>query len=169
MRSLLISPHADDESLFCAFTILRERPHVLVLFGESDQRAMESQRAMEILGASDFVARAETIPNEPAVAATLYSWNRTGIYDRVYAPAIEENGHPHHNFVGRIADEVFGDKVIHYMTYTRAGKSTGTPVPFEPEWPALKLRALAEYKSQLRQANQVEHFIGRSLYEYYQQ
>ena len=45
-------------------------------------------------------------------------------------------------------------------------KSTGKPVVFDPEWPVLKLRALACYESQIALQECAQHFLSEQ-YEYY--
>lgn len=72
-------------------------------------------------------------------------------YDHCIAPRYETGGHPHHNLVADLALDEFGiENVTWYMTYRRGHtRSRGTPVPYEPEWPALKMRAMACYTSQI--------------------
>ena len=82
--------------------------------------------------------------------------NVNGVPDIVIAPSYEEGGHEQHNAVAQAATSVFGGDVIHYLTYTREGGRSrdGYLVkPDDPEWIALKLRALACYRSQLRIEN----------------
>jgi hypothetical protein len=85
----------------------------------------------------------------------------------VYAPAVEELGHPHHNMIGEIAGQVFKN-VTYYMTYTRNGKSvSGNMVrPEFYEWPLKKLQALSCYESQITRPDQWDHWL-REQYEYY--
>lgn len=178
---LFLSPHCDDEILFGAFTILRERPIVAIVFDSFIQpmrgyqrcewktRRAESLAAASVLGLPEENVRfvgcsdAERMPTIEQL--------RSGIEDfsditEVYAPAIEEGGHLHHNFVGKMADELFPN-VTHYMTYTNRGKSTGTLVPFEPRQAGLKLRALSCFESQIALKDNVDHFL-RDQREYYQ-
>lgn len=70
----------------------------------------------------------------------------------MFAPAVEENGHVEHNTVGVAASLLWPQsKVRYYLTYTRThGRSTlGDEVFYETEWISRKLRALAEYGSQI--------------------
>jgi hypothetical protein len=70
----------------------------------------------------------------------------------VFAPAIEPEGHDHHNAVGLLAQDVFGDRVTHYLTYGPRGKRSSYGVPVPPPTAheiALKLRALSMYESQI--------------------
>jgi LmbE family N-acetylglucosaminyl deacetylase len=175
---LFLSPHNDDETLFGAFTILRERPMVVVCLDSyvqvnrgsqncnADARRLETIAAMKILN-----------PDRPPVFLgfrddSIYSLEledalkQFGQPEMVYAPAIETGGHEQHNLIGALARRVFKNGQ-HYMTYTKAGKSTGRPVPYEPEWPLLKLRALACYQSQITHPANAEHFL-RDQFEYTQ-
>lgn len=88
----------------------------------------------------------------------------------IYAPAIEENGHAHHNLVAQVVIDLFARVVpiTHYLTYTPAGKSTSRErVPVGPGMAAKKLQALACYTSQLDLDSTAPHFL-REQYEYYQ-
>ncbi len=163
---LFLSPHHDDAVLFGAFTLLGARPKVLTILGSQRQpeRFDEDAAACEILGVKlEATGVVEELPNWDVVTGILRSYRGVEV---CYAPAFETDGHEHHNIVAGLADQVFPN-VVHYMTYTRAGKSTGRPVPYDPAWVALKLRAIACYESQIRQRNQVEHFL-REQQEYYQ-
>ncbi len=71
--------------------------------------------------------------------------------ETVFAPLPEEGGHEQHNHVGRLAKEVFGSRVIFYLTYTRdRGRSSwGDLVVPKPWMIPLKLRALSCYYTQI--------------------
>jgi len=188
MSNLLISPHCDDESLFCAFTLCREAAdiQVVVVFdghiqaarGEAvtwPERRAETERALWelgvkkdpiFLGYSDNAVSLLAIDNHMGHLSTTL---KPG--DTVYFPWQEPGGHEQHNLIGSICESNFGrwEGVLmkHYLTYTRHGKSTGgKEVIPEPDWIILKLRALACYKSQITVANCREHFM-RGLHEYY--
>jgi len=168
---LFISPHNDDETLFGAFTLLRERPLVAVVFDSFVQerrgygitaaaRRAETRAACEVLGVScGFLGLRDDSPDWRAVRWALAEYKRSGVTE-VWAPAVERDGHLQHNEVGAIAGELF-PRVTYYLTYTRTGgKSTaGRLVPFENAWIGIKLRALAEYRSQIGHASTAEHFI----------
>jgi LmbE family N-acetylglucosaminyl deacetylase len=158
---LFISPHNDDESLFGAFTLLREKPVVLIVTdswiqfnrGEevtADQRWQETQEAMKILGCP--VIRGgirDDVIDEWMVRNLLEKF--VG-FDEVYAPMVIVNGNPHHNLVGKVAMEVFGDKLKRYVTYAKhslymAGEEEVKPTPEEIE---LKNKAFECYPSQLK-------------------
>lgn len=155
MTAIFLSPHHDDETLFGAFTLLRERPLVVVVYDGGREREAETDAAMEILGCEVEHWRIPT--DEPGLMAATLSRRAAGT---VYAPRRMGGGQPEHNEVSRQAQLAHGDRVIHYLTYTDAGKSTnGTPVPYEPEWVPLKLRALACYPSQSGHPSHAPHFI----------
>lgn len=90
--------------------------------------------------------------------------------DRICAaPAYERGGHEQHNIVAAAFTMITHEL---YLTYTRepCQKSTsGREVTIlDPSWIGKKLRALACFESQfLPGAGCQEHFIGRSLREYY--
>lgn len=175
---LFVSPHNDDETIFGAFTILRERPLVVVVFDSfiqpargipgttAAERRAETAAACQILGVEcQFIGyRDDQPPHADAIRGRLELF---GVAE-VWAPCTEMDGHEHHNLVARACLGLPGAKDF-YLTYTKRGKSTnGRKVPYEPHWIGLKLRALAEYKSQFQPATGcAPHFIGRSLEEYY--
>jgi hypothetical protein len=73
----------------------------------------------------------------------------------VWAPMQEEKGHEQHNLVAWAAEVVFGGRVRSYATYSRGSGRTRTDnevIP-KPDWPALKLRAMACYASQINLDN----------------
>lgn len=181
--AIFIAPHNDDETLFGAFTILREKPLVVIVYDgylqhdrglpvEAFQRRNETRRALEHLGGIPCYLG---IPdNDPGVTAgtirakfleALGRFNET-----VYAPAWEHDGHDQHNLVASAIDD--GPNVKRYLTYTRhGGKSTsGRPVPIEAaEWIPKKLAALACYTSQFNLDARMgcfPHFL-RDQSEYY--
>jgi LmbE family N-acetylglucosaminyl deacetylase len=172
-----LSPHNDDETLFGAFTLIREKPQVkFILHGYVQQRRgasvtwrermQESSDACDVLGViPDFWHYRDDQPEWDAIHRELTLMEKHA--EVVYAPAYERDGHDHHNRIGELADHVFGSRVVHYMTYTKAGKSTGVQVPYEPEWVLLKLKAMACYESQIRLPSCMPHFT-RGLEEYYQ-
>jgi len=171
---LFISPHNDDETLFGAFTILRERPLVVIVYDSWIQfrrgepvtaldRRNESLAAMNILGAEVcFCGLSDEALSLPDCEAALRPY--TGA-QCVWAPAFERNGNPHHNLVARVAESLFPDSQ-RYMTYTSAGKSSGFPVPIEAGWTLRKLQALACYESQSRLATTRDFFLN-DQHEYY--
>lgn len=114
--NLFLSPHCDDESLFGAYTIMREHPQVVVVFdGQDKTRRAETIAAMTILGASVRFLGLPDAPVPPdAARAALAALDA----DRAWAPAVETGGNAHHNLVGQLADELWPGRVTHYLTYT---------------------------------------------------
>lgn len=147
--ALLLSPHADDESLFAAFTIIRHKPHVVICFpssgdyGDTDTRTEESRQAVAILGGGvveqwdgkDLLGRMHELDNRLKPS-------------RVWAPSVQTS-HPDHLAVAQYAEEVFGDRLTHFHTYTAGGKMRrGDPVAFEQSWVSRKRQALGCYATQ---------------------
>lgn len=136
-KKLFIAPHCDDETLFGAYTIIREKPLVVIIAADP-RRQSESEAAMNILGAGGliFVDALESL-----------SWMDVEV---VYAPGLE-GGHPLHDFVSREAKRIWGDKVIQYSTYrspTDLLPRGRLKVGATKEMEELKLMALDCYKSQ---------------------
>lgn len=156
---LLLAPHHDDESLFAAYTVLRQRPLVVVCtdswvqFNRGDgitneQRMGETQRAMELLGAPVLFlgVRDDTI-TEDLLMQGLQAFPKDS---EVWAPSIQ-GGHVHHDLVGHCARRYF-ETVVGYTTYTKSelyttGDYEVLPTPEEAE---LKNKALDCYESQLK-------------------
>lgn len=165
MRSVLLTPHPDDETLFATFTLLREKPHVVCVFDCGDERRTEFEAAMRTLG----IKAPETwgFPEDPWPNwASIREAIRNLGAERLYAPEAGDMGNLHHIGVGHAAADS-GIPTVHYLTYTTAGKQTsGNPVPYEPAWIGLKLRALACYESQYAHPSHAPHFM-RGLDEFY--
>jgi LmbE family N-acetylglucosaminyl deacetylase len=176
-RVVFLSPHNDDETLFGAFTLLRERPHVIVCLKSvvqdvrgygitAQRRERETAAALRVLGIPSWTQW--EIPDAQPDWELLESRLKALRAEKVYAPAFEEEGHAHHNVIAQIAARVFpADDLTAYMTYTHDGRSESSNlVPFESEWIALKLRALLCYKSQILEPSTRDHFLYPQ-YEYY--
>ena len=174
---IFLDPHGDDAVLFASFTLLREKPLVVVVFDSylqeqrgygitAAQRRAETEAACKILGVDvQFLGFRDDTPDWDGIVEALYGFE--GCESPVFAPAVEFGGHDHHSMVGEIAEKVL-PPVRSYLTYTKSGKSTGgVPVPYEPEWALLKLRALACFESQIKLPSTAPHFL-REQYEYYQ-
>lgn len=178
---LLVAPHNDDEVLFGCFSILREKPLVVVVFDgyvqqnrglkiTAEQRRDETRAACAILGVQvEFLGfRDDAPPTCEDIAIELLK-RYQGF--EVWAPAWEAKGHPQHNMVACACDAMLVKD--RYLTYTTAGKSTNEykPVPIlDGSWIALKLRAMACYESQMSLDPRVAcwpHFT-RDQTEYYQ-
>jgi LmbE family N-acetylglucosaminyl deacetylase len=177
---IFLSPHNDDESLFGAFTLIREKPLVVVCLRSETQasrgdgitferRERETACAMNVLGCEwTQWPVGDLEPDWAEVHERLENLDALWHPEEVYAPLWEANGHLQHNVVANLAREVFGDeRVTPYLTYTTRGKSkNGTPVDYEPQWVAKKLVALSCYESQVGHPLQAEHFL-RSWREFY--
>lgn len=157
MSAVFLSPHCDDEVLFGTFSLLREKPVVVVVYDCGPEREAETNAAMGILGCRVEHWRVQLGQRKDSLAARILGLPSCD----VYAPLPEDGGQPQHNHVGEAALAVLrSDQVTQYLTYTEAGKSThGLPVPYEPEWVASKLRALACYPSQSGHPSHAPHFI----------
>lgn len=158
MSSVFLAPHSDDETLFGAFTLLRHKPHVIICTQGGPEREAETEAACQILGVTWEQWR---LPVDRIFHA-LEEWR----YDHIYAPTPEPEGNAEHNYIGTMVRRHFPDALTQYMTYTPAGKSAGTPVPYELDWIGLKLRALACYPSQYSHPSDAPHFV-RGLEEFY--
>jgi len=179
-KKILVSPHNDDETLFAAFTLLREGPLVVVVFDSYAQpargiegsdslvRRQESVEACCILGCQvEFLGFSDAAPpTAEQIRATLRL--RYAAAKQIWAPAWEHGGHPQHNLV---AEACAGLPVVDsYLTYHVMGKSVSNrKVPVErARWVSKKLRALACYESQFdSRCGCLPHFISRGLEEYY--
>lgn len=178
MTDLFLSPHNDDETLFGAFTILRYKPHVIVCLKSrlqevrgtgitAVQRETETARALWWLGDPTW-EQWQFLDDDPdwsVIASRILDLSKA--YDRVFAPAIEFDGHEQHTLVGSLASEHFGERCIPYLTYRRGhGRSTGTEVEYEPSWPAKKLRAMSCYDTQIAEPSTAYWFMDSGLREY---
>lgn len=175
-RKLFLSPHNDDEALFGAFTIQRERPDVCVVFDSVVQvnrgypqcewsvRRNETEAAVSRLteDAESFVwpvpvhyaglSDANEYGAEDIAKAIQFDLPDVGGYSEVWAPQLELGGHLQHNAVARAARLAFPSAEIRwYLTYTRlGGKSThGREVDPTGAMVRRKLQALACYRTQL--------------------
>lgn len=176
---LFLSPHNDDETLFGAFTIMRERPEVCIVFDSFVQpsrgisgcdmliRRRETVRALSALtlmldwhGAIKnqaveprFLALSDELNYAPEALARCLGTYRD-VAEEVWIPAVEPDGHLQHNLVGQVGLEVFSNAKVHrYLTYSRrSGKSRGgvEVLSRSGDEIARKLRALACYTSQLQ-------------------
>ena len=152
-RTLLIAPHADDETLFASYLAQRHAAVVAVIYDEG--RSDELGMATAWLGC-DYVQLAarkgmgeeetETYVNGLRDPSGQDDW------ERVIAPAEEAAGHEEHNIVARVAGEVFSDvPIIRYTTYAPRGQRTKGREEIEPTWAQIrrKLAALSCYATQI--------------------
>ena len=167
---LFLAPHSDDETLFGAYTIMREKPLVFIVTeshiqtnrGEKgcdgDTRWEESKRAMELLGTSVVRLGIKDFELTKGQLLNFFKFTLSG-FEEVYAPALQE-GNPHHDIVGEAAQEIFGKKVKFYSTYKKGewfSKGNIEVVPTEEEF-ELKKKALNCYTSQLNLTSTRPHF-----------
>jgi len=174
---LLISPHNDDETLFCAFTIMKEKPLVCVVFDSyiqvqrgntgatPDRRRDETLCAMLELGTPGqlFLRLRDDAPDYERLRAWLRKQRDIIKVDGIICPAWEQDGHEQHNGVARICRDLWPDEQrTEYLTYTRTGgRSRGAhEVIPTPDMIARKHRALACYKSQMEVENCRSWFMG---------
>lgn len=159
-KSLFLAPHQDDETLFGAYTIMREKPLVIVCTDSYTQeergdeitnkeRIAETKKAMKLVGVDvEFLH----IPDNNCSSEKLVTGLDKYYADTIYAPAVEDGGNPTHNLVGSIASLMFLN-VKHYMTYGSANytKTKGNKliIPTQKEM-NLKAKMLACYPSQMK-------------------
>lgn len=178
MKKLLLSPHNDDEALFAAFTVIRERPHVVVCFrgaegyGDPAVRADESWEALAFLGAVGFEQWDLAGSTDEDVQRHLRALDEVHRFEHVYAPDLECT-HREHAQVARCAARVFRGKLTPYHTYEHArGAAWPTrvtsdrPVEHEPEWVMRKMSALRCYKTQIMHPRISDLFLDDQR-EYY--
>lgn len=167
---LFISPHNDDESLFGAFTLIREKPLVVVVTDsfiqpnrgdiscDAHTRRQESIAACKIFGCPiAFLGIKDTELTSSNLSSRLEDFKNLG-FEGVYAPAIQ-GGNPQHDLIGKIANQIFNN-VIYYTTYTKTelwtkGEIEVVPTPEEIE---LKEKALWCYQSQIKLPATRPHF-----------
>lgn len=161
MAKLLISPHPDDECLFASYTILREKPTVIIvtfptLQGDNGfERLMESYNAMSILGAEVKFLRIKE--HEMRLNTLKEAFKKLYTEDTVYLPEYE-GGNPHHDLVN-IAGKAIFPNIKTYKTYTGfEDRSIGEEVIPTPEELELKKKAMACYKSQIKNPLTAHYF-----------
>lgn len=167
---LFISPHNDDETLFGAFTLMREHPLVVIVTdawkqfnrGENitaDQRWNETVEAMKILECPVIrLGIRDDIIDEWAIHDKL---SRFIGFDTTYIPALQ-GGNPHHDMVSNVL--LFTCKlspnIVQYTTYSKDNLYTVGEteiVPTEKEL-QLKEKALACYQTQINLPATAPHF-----------
>lgn len=172
---LALIPHQDDEALFLAYTLMRERPMVLFCTipviqekrGQATkrERLSEAHEVMSLLGLNyDTLNILDDELTEEKLTVELK--RLVPLYESVYAPAIE-GYQKQHDLVGKVAGALW-DNVTHYMTYTKEdlhtkGETAITPTQEEKD---LKNKMLDCYRSQIK--INLPHFAAvRNLPEYY--
>ena len=173
---LLLSPHNDDECLFAAYTLMREKPLVIIVTDSdlaegvtAEKRREESRQACELLGVpvvflglkdggleqqkDDLRRRLEPFASQP--------------WTHVYAPAFQ-GGHKDHDALAEVVSSMFSP-VSYYATYGPGETYTpaGREIKPTPEEIDRKNRALECYASQIRLARTESRFDavrGKSEY-----
>lgn len=170
MKSILFATHPDDEALFCAYTLMREKPLVVIVTDahiqanrgekgcDSETRWAETKKAMALvdlpvvrLGIADYDLDFHKLGT--------FLLNSLDGFETVYAPAIQE-GNMQHDIVGRACGAAFGNKVKFYSSYAKGQwftKGNTEIVPTEEEF-ELKKKMLACYTSQLNLPATAPHF-----------
>ena len=134
------------------------------------EREQETDQAMAILGCSwEQWTFSDAEPDWLEIEVQMRVLDEGPLdprYERVFAPAFALDGNAQHNMIAQLADRVFGDRVTYYTTYTSNGRAiSDREVEYEPEWIALKHRALACYSSQSAHPATRQHFMA-DLREY---
>lgn len=158
---IFLEPHNDDSALFGAFTILREKPIIVCVTdgAKHEQRGIvkavdrrkESIEAAKILGVKvEFLGIPDDNLTQVGLICALQK--KYPNPDKVFAPAPYENGNPDHNLVGRVAQQLYKDRVTFYSTYRLNDlRPQGNVIIFPTEKEIdLKCAALWKYESQLR-------------------
>ena len=151
MTKLLFVSHNDDESLFCAYTIMREKPLVIVCFDSYiqdwtnwEERREESKQAMSILGAKvDFLGLSDKDDTRDDLVDALKDYKA----DKIWACT---GSHKHHKWLGEIARELWPDCTL-CSTYEGDNLHVETDWEIIPTLREMELKELALdcYKSQL--------------------
>ena len=168
--NILLSPHNDDETLFASYTIIKEKPLVVVVFdghlqarrGHDDitptRRRLETHDALKCLGHTNSVnflgLRDDALVTVDDIVFRLRSCIDLNSIERVYAPVHDADGHAQHNLVAQ-AGAILSPDVASYCTYTRGGgkqRSDNEVIPESGDWIRRKHNALACYESQYTMA-----------------
>ena len=167
---LLLSPHNDDECLFAAYTLIREKPLVIVVTDSdahlaegvtADQRREESRKACELLDVPVvFLGMKDgTLEQQKADLKHRLKSFAAQSWTHVYAPALQ-GGHKDHDALAEVVSSLFSP-VSYYATYAHGELYTPAGWEIEPTLDeiARKNRALECYQSQIRLAR------GKSRFE----
>jgi LmbE family N-acetylglucosaminyl deacetylase len=179
---LALSPHNDDVELFAAYACMRFRPLVVVCLrsfvqeevwdppgATYQERELETAEAMEILGCPYMQFNMpDNDPDWGDLRNALEEMNKVIVPERVWAPLSEDGGHFHHNAVGEIAEQLWGDRVVFYATYThtRGRTEIGARMVGDASEQQIKKHALSRYRSQIEDPRTSMHF-SRPLDEFY--
>ena len=168
--NLLISPHDDDSHLIACYTLIREKPLVVVctdsyiqhLRGElgcdAETRAKETEAACKAVGCASIRLgiRDDSVTDE-ALSKAFRGF--TG-FEKIYIPAVQ-GGNTCHDAVGRVGKDCF-PQAIRYTTYTKTElwtRGTTELIPSEEE-KTLKIKSLNCYQSQINLPATRPHFLA---------
>lgn len=169
---LFLAPHNDDETLFAAFTLMREKPLVVVITDShvqwnrgdgitADQRWRETMNACRVLDCACYrLGMRDDTLNEADLEVALRSFSR---FSQVFSPALQ-GGHAHHDIVCRTARRVFSNVLTEYCTYGGEGHKQfyanegARRIDGTAEEHRVKALALAEYPSQMGRSH--HHFTA---------
>lgn len=138
---LFISPHNDDETLFGAFTIMKEKPLVCVVFDSfvqvergnagafAERRRNETRMALMELTvypktpmSPQFLGLRDDAPDYEQLRTRLKECRKAFEGDGIICPAWEQDGHEQHNGVARVCRDLWpAEQRTEYLTYTRTG------------------------------------------------
>ena len=165
--NLLLAPHNDEECLFVSYTLIRERPLVVIVtesdlqidFGvTAEHRRDESRRGCELLGVPVvFLGPKDGSLNEADLRGRLKPFANVQ-WKCVFASAIQ-GGHPDHDLIGKVAFSVF-NRVSRYATYAHGEEFSPVAEEVTPtqEEIDLKNKALDCYASQIGLIENKKHF-----------
>jgi LmbE family N-acetylglucosaminyl deacetylase len=165
----LLSPHSDDEILFTAYTIMREKPVVIILTfptlqgDNGNERIMESYKAMKMLGSPVmFLNIPEHEFTEDRLRAELGKLSITD--QRVHVPHLD-GGHKHHDITHKVATEMFWN-ISYYRTYGKGEtRALGWEVEATDEEKELKQKAMNIYQTQINNPLTAHYFTTLNEYE----
>lgn len=149
MSALLLAPHADDETLFAFYMLLRDNAHVVVCLDSGERRWLELECAMRVADRHyTEIREPEKSPDWEKVRERIKRLIAEG-YTTLIAPAYYSEGHEHHNEVALIAGTL-GLPVTWYHTYRRGESRSinGQAIIATGAEMELKRRAMDCYVSQ---------------------
>lgn len=165
-----IAPHNDDESLFGAYTLMREKPTVIVVTDSfiqpergdvgcsAETRRQETISAMSLIGCPVvFLGIKDTELTEENLRERLRPFNPF----KVYIPALQ-GGNAQHDLVSQVCSGLWGEKCEHYCTYTKTELYTTGGIEIKPTQKEIGLKAmmLACYTSQVNLPSTRPHFMA---------
>jgi len=163
---IFLAPHNDDETLFGAYIIMKEKPFVVICTDSHSKekniivtRRNESREAMDILGAEVWFLGIPNFADAKMFRAMLeIRLSRLDNVETVYAPNIDSSN-IHHKVLGEVAKELF-DNVIFYDTYKDSYGTTGIgkKVKHTAKMKLLKTKAMLKYKSQIEKEITKKYF-----------